>query len=222
MAPFSPKISSALRTLGNFSSSTFFPQLHGVDEAFGYEFYATAEILQFRLSLLKQSKPSILTAAGLWPKLIRTQPLAEEEEEGDKGVIENGLKLPLPNCSSWITGFEALLGGDPQKYGGENPTWLPDLSAKLSLGRIISRSSARTTPDGSSMSDWWLNIGRLMDLMWSFIVETFKRPKRRGLGQTIDSFLISSQLVQAFCWFLQQFIFLFLNLYPQRSIQGNA
>lgn len=80
-------------------------------------------MLQFRLSLLRQSKPSILTVAGLWPKLIRTQPRAEGD--GEEGVSVNGLKFPLPNCSSWITGFEALLGGDPHQ---NDPTWLPDLS----------------------------------------------------------------------------------------------
>lgn len=87
-------------------------------------------MLQLRLSLLRQSKPSILTAAGVWPNFILTQPLAEEDGEG--GAKENGLKLPLllllPNCSSWITGFDALLGGDPQKNGGDEATWTPDLS----------------------------------------------------------------------------------------------
>lgn len=91
-----------------------------------------------RLSLLRQSKPSILTAAGVWPNFIRTQPLAEEDGEAEATPIKNGLKLlplvplplplPLPNCSSWITGFEALLGGDPQKNGGVDSTWTPDLS----------------------------------------------------------------------------------------------
>ena len=85
-------------------------------------------MLQLRLSLLRQSKPSILTAAGEWPNFILTQPLAEEED-GEGGAKENGLKLPLlPNCSSWITGFEALLGGDPQKNGGDEANWPPDLS----------------------------------------------------------------------------------------------
>ncbi len=90
--------------------------------------YATAEILRLRLSLLRQSKPSILTAAGVLPNFILTQLLAEED--GEDGATENGLKfpLPLPNCSSWITGLEALLGGDPQKNGGDEATWPPDLS----------------------------------------------------------------------------------------------
>lgn len=93
-------------------------------------YYATAEILQLRLSLLRQSKPSILTAAGVWLNFILTQPLAEED--GEEGAMENGLKLPLPlplqNSLSWITGFEALLGGDPQKKGGDEASWPHDLS----------------------------------------------------------------------------------------------
>lgn len=87
--------------------------------------YATAEILQLLLSLLRLSKPSILTA-GLWLNFIRTQPRAEED--GEDGAQENGLKFPLPNCSSWTTGLEALLGGDPQKNGGEEAIWLPNPS----------------------------------------------------------------------------------------------
>ena len=93
--------------------------------------YATAKTLQLRRPLLRQSKPSILTAAGLWLNFIRTQPLAEEED-GEEGAIINGLKFPFPNCSSWITGFETLLGGDPQKNGGDEAAWLSDLSAYLS------------------------------------------------------------------------------------------
>lgn len=79
-------------------------------------------MLQLLLSLLRQSKPSILTAAGVFPNFIGTQPRAEEEdgEEGATATVVNGLKFPLPNCSSWITGFEALLGGDPQKNSGDD------------------------------------------------------------------------------------------------------
>lgn len=83
--------------------------------------YATAEMLQLLLSLLRQSKPSILTAAGAWPNFIGTQ-LRAEEEDGEEDATVNGLKFPLPNCSSWTTGFEALLGGDPQKNGGDAAT----------------------------------------------------------------------------------------------------
>lgn len=53
--------------------------------------YATAEMLQLLLSLLRQSKPSILTAAGEWPNFLLTQPLAAEEADGDWGAKENGL-----------------------------------------------------------------------------------------------------------------------------------
>ena len=41
------------------------------------------------------------------------------------------MRFSLPNCSSWITGFEALLGGDPQKNGGDEATWLQDFSAQF-------------------------------------------------------------------------------------------
>lgn len=37
----------------------------------------------------------------------------------------------LPKYSSWITGFEALLGGDPLKNGGDEATWLQDFSAQF-------------------------------------------------------------------------------------------
>jgi hypothetical protein len=68
--------------------------------------------------------------------------------------MENGLKFPwpllLPNCSSWITGFEALLGGDPQKNGGgDDAIWSPNLSH---LGRMISSRSSLAFE--SSISDW--------------------------------------------------------------------
>jgi hypothetical protein len=71
------------------------------------------------LSLLRQSKPSTLTAAGVLPNFIGTpQPRADGED--DATTVNGLLKFPLPNCSSWITGFEALLGGDPMKYGGDD------------------------------------------------------------------------------------------------------
>ncbi|PON94503.1 hypothetical protein TorRG33x02_097500 [Trema orientale] len=88
-------------------------------------------MLQFLRSLLKQSNPSIRTAAGLCPNFIRAQPPAFRED-GDGGVGDTKPILPpLPNCSSWITGFEALLGGDPQKYGGDEATWLLLCSSPL-------------------------------------------------------------------------------------------
>lgn len=83
-------------------------------------------MLQFRLSVLRQSKPSTRTVAGLCPKFIRThpRPLRAEGEGGAAATGEKGVTFSLPNCSSWITGFEALLGGDPQKNGGDEATWL--------------------------------------------------------------------------------------------------
>lgn len=94
----------------------------------GVLFYATAETL--RRSLLKQSNPSILTAAGVCPNFIRAHdPPLRAEDDGEMGGCNNGMNLSLPNCESWIRGFEALLGGDPLKYGGDEGTWILDFSA---------------------------------------------------------------------------------------------
>lgn len=77
-------------------------------------------MLQFRVSRPRQSKPSIRTVAGLWPNFTRIHPPCD----GD-----NGLSLSFPNCESWITGFDALLGGDPKKNGGDEAIGVPDFSA---------------------------------------------------------------------------------------------
>lgn len=92
--------------------------------------YARVGILQLRLlSLSRQSNPSILTA-GLLPKLARTQdPPFLEEDDGESdspGGIERGetgMNFSSPNRSSWISGLDTLLGGDPQKKGGDEATW---------------------------------------------------------------------------------------------------
>lgn len=83
-------------------------------------------MLQFRRSL--QSKPSILTA-GLLPKLGRMQLLLPppptppflEEEDGDGGsrTGDNGVISSSPKRKSCINGLATLLGGDPQKNGGD-------------------------------------------------------------------------------------------------------
>lgn len=78
-------------------------------------------MLQLRRSRLRQSNPSILTAAGLCPNFILTHPPAATRGDG-------GVTMSQPNWASWITGFEALLGGDPQKYGGDEATWLLNFS----------------------------------------------------------------------------------------------
>lgn len=93
-------------------------------------------MLQLRLSLSRQSKPSILTA-GLLPKfaLIRPPPLRVEDGEGaspdgigmDRG--ETGVNFSSPKRASWISGLDTLLGGDPQKYGGDEATCGTDWSA---------------------------------------------------------------------------------------------
>lgn len=82
-------------------------------------------MLQFRLSLSRQSNPSTLTA-GLLPKLARTHPpfLAEDGGEGGRPdgagatTHDDGEKFSSPNRASWISGLATLLGGDPQKNGG--------------------------------------------------------------------------------------------------------
>ena len=87
-------------------------------------------MLQFLLSVLRQSKPSTRTGAGVWPNFIRTHP-RPFRAEGEGGAWDKAMRFSLPKCSSWITGFEALLGGDPQKNGGDEATWLQDFSAQF-------------------------------------------------------------------------------------------
>lgn len=150
-------------------------------------------MLQFCLSLARQSKPSILTAAGFWPNFILAHPTLQAEEDGDEGkvsTLENGLKFPDPKCSSWTTGFETRLGGDPQKNGGDDATWFPDLSIPLPLERMISSSSAPALK--SVISEWLLGCQR-RGLIFS--------PSLRGLGQTRDSLLLS-QPAMVFFFFL--------------------
>jgi hypothetical protein len=52
------------------------------------------------------------------PNFIRTQlpPLRADDDDGDGdgGAGDRGVIFSLPNCTSWITGFDALLGGEPQ------------------------------------------------------------------------------------------------------------
>jgi len=100
-------------------------------------------MLQFRLSLSRQSNPSILTA-GLLPKLARTHPPFLAEDEGDGGrpdavgttthdCGESGEKVSSPNRASCIKGLLALLGGDPQKNGGEEAATGHECSTSKSL-----------------------------------------------------------------------------------------
>lgn len=78
--------------------------------------YASAGMLQLRLSLSRQSNPSTLTA-GLFPKLARTHPPLRVEEGDARG--EAGAS---PKRASWISGLDTLLGGDPEKNGGDEAT----------------------------------------------------------------------------------------------------
>lgn len=84
------------------------------------------------LQFPRQLNPSILTVAGLCPKLTLTHPPLLRADEGGGGdasnAVDRGLKLPFPNCSSWMTGFEVLVGGDPEKNGGDEATGKLDLA----------------------------------------------------------------------------------------------
>lgn len=90
-------------------------------------------MLQLRRSLPRQSKPSILTAAGLCPNFILTDPppaaaLRADKDDGDGGAADDSINCSVPNWASWITGFDTLHGGDPQKNGGDEATGAADLS----------------------------------------------------------------------------------------------
>ena len=93
-------------------------------------------MLEFWRSLLRQSNPSTLTAAGLSPNFILTHPPLRAEDDGEDkpegdglGNARKGASFSSPNRASWTTGLAALLGGDPQKNGGEEATWAMDCSA---------------------------------------------------------------------------------------------
>lgn len=92
-------------------------------------------LLQFLLSLFprRQSNPSTLTA-GLLPKLDLTQPPALPpppaflaDEDGDGGITAGagGVTLSSPKRESCINGLATLVGGDPQKKGGDDATCAP-------------------------------------------------------------------------------------------------
>lgn len=151
-------------------------------------------MLQFLRSLLRQSNPSMRTATGLSPDFIRTHPPLRADND-DGGAGKNGaILLLLPNCSSWITGFDALLGGDPQKNGGDEASWLLDLSSQFPLVRRKSRSSDPAWE--SPISDWLKYLKGLMESLR----EGLMRFKRRGFGHTTESTIfIPSQPAMAFC-----------------------
>lgn len=83
-------------------------------------------MLEFWRSLLRQSNPSTLTAAGLSPKLILTHPPLREAEDGDDKPDGDEIVgiggFSSPNRASWIKGLAARTGGEPQKYGGDEAT----------------------------------------------------------------------------------------------------
>lgn len=76
-------------------------------------------------SLLRQSKPSTLTAAGLSPNFILMHPPPLQAEDGDDKPegdrdADKEVSFSSPNRASWIKGLAVLLGGDPEKNGGED------------------------------------------------------------------------------------------------------
>lgn len=84
---------------------------------------------------MRQSNPSTLTAAGLSPNFILAHPPLRPDDGDDKPEgdgIDNGdigVNLSSPNRASWIIGLATLVGGDPQKNGGDEATWVADCSA---------------------------------------------------------------------------------------------
>lgn len=112
-------------------------------------------MLQFLRSLSRQSNPSTLTA-GLLPKFALKHPPFLEAEVGEAltrpgdlsigedaigeiGGISSFSSLNLASCTN---GLETLLGGDPQKNGGDEGTCALNLSAPSPpLLRMMSKSS---------------------------------------------------------------------------------
>lgn len=150
-------------------------------------------MLRFRLSLSRrQSNPSILTA-GLLPKFTRTHPpFRPAEGGGDDGGEAAGEKrgssfgFSSPNLASWINGLATLLGGDPQKYGGDEANCVLRLKFSNPQPPLKKRRSR------ASESKECLN-GLSLPVL-------FIRPRRRGFGQTTRSWrsaaaalIISSQ-----------------------------
>lgn len=94
-------------------------------------------------SRLKQLNPSILTATGLLLYFSRAHdPPLRPDEDGDIATVtvgENEQATSQPNLESSVIGLETLLGGDPMKNGGDEATWLVDLSPLVST---MSKSSA--------------------------------------------------------------------------------
>lgn len=79
---------------------------------------------EFWQSLLRQSNPSTLTAAGLSPNFILAHPPLRDAEDGDSKpegdeIVDTRVPSSSPNRASWIKGLSARTGGEPQKYGGD-------------------------------------------------------------------------------------------------------
>lgn len=171
-----------------------------------------ADMFELWRSLFKQLNPSTLTAAGLSPYFTRPPqppPLTRDGDgEGDVRNVESEgerrLSFSSPNRASWANGFDALLGGDPRKNGGDEAT--PDNVS--SFLRRMSKSSAPAWESHTSAAPGWLEC----DLNgWITLLE--RMLTRRGLGQTTEETGTTNPLdsswedMKAFCWRLQWFIF---------------
>lgn len=108
----------------------------------------------------RQSKPSILTAAGFRPIFVRAQlpelrgdigeAAAAPPDNTGKGEGSGPTDRFSPNRASCTTGFPARLGGEPQKNGGDIDKDSPPLKKrkrkiKMSKKHSVSRFSSRKT-----------------------------------------------------------------------------
>lgn len=65
---------------------------------------------------------------------------SEEDETGDADR-EVGVIFPLTNRESSVKGLAVLVGGDPEKNGGDDANWVADCPCKSS-NRIKSRPNS--------------------------------------------------------------------------------
>ena len=101
-------------------------------------FQATAVMPEFWRSLLRQSKPSTLTLAGLRPNFTRAPPafIADGDMDGDAELegdtscsVDKGDSFSSPKLASCTNGLETLEGGVPQKNGGDDAISFDDRSS---------------------------------------------------------------------------------------------
>jgi len=90
------------------------------------------------------------------------------------------------NSTSWMSGFPVRLGGEPLKYGGEQPKL--EISPQPPLLRKISSKSKPASPSGLTVA--WL-LRRLEGLRYSLTGQEIV-VGRRGFGQITSSSLFPS------------------------------